>query len=283
MSYPVNRIILYPGWAKTAGSSHPGLLLGIPDGPGYLTRYAPLVIPDGPGNLPRLAPPRQSGWAEAPPPAPTLPCTGTSRWAGFPGQASISRRALFTSRLGRHLAPQTGSSGSDDRPASRPTTGSLGDDLERSLAGLLRWIRRLASDTMSGTHASMGGRCVRSRDRSTSSLPDQICSSIVSAESLQTGSVLLAGSFLQEDSSCRHIQRSVPTTSRDKVKGRRQRGYCVRMTHAQCGQDPGSHVNNSVSRTVFLVSLSPACPLGSLYLKSTRGRRWSGAGGMSSP
>ena len=37
------------------------------------------------------------------------------------------------------------------------------------------------------------------------------------------------------------------------------------MTREQDGQDPSSHIVNSVPRIVTFVSLSPACPLGSLF------------------
>ena len=70
----------------------------------------------------------------------------------------------------------------------------------------------------------------------------------------------------------RHIQISVPTTPEDKSEGqadedqgRRQRGYSVRSTRAQYRLDPSSHIVNSIPRIVLFVSLSPACPLGSLF------------------
>ena len=37
------------------------------------------------------------------------------------------------------------------------------------------------------------------------------------------------------------------------------------MTREQDGQDPSSHIVNSVPRIVTFVSLFPACPLGSLF------------------
>ena len=37
------------------------------------------------------------------------------------------------------------------------------------------------------------------------------------------------------------------------------------MTREQDGQDPSSHIVNSVPIIVTFVSLSPACPLGSLF------------------
>ena len=89
------------------------------------------------------------------------------------------------------------------REPARPAAPLLAD--VQDLAGSLRSLGKPSSSTASGTHASMGGRCVHSRDRSTSSLPDQSCSRINSAESLRTGSVHPAGSFQQEDSSYRHI------------------------------------------------------------------------------
>ena len=79
---------------------------------------------------------------------------------------------------------------------------------------------------------------------------------------------------------CYHLPVDKIKGQADEDQGRRQRGYSVRRTHAQYRLDPSSHIVNSVPRIVLFVSLSPACPLGSLF-KEHQGEGTGGGTGRS--